>query len=239
MKAYEFESVNKGTIHVEITGHYTDGCVDISAWSDADALTMYRDFFDTDDADEVMVWLAEQGVIFESPRSAYFNKSYIQSVMIDRSAHDAAGIIAGMKAHPDLIGCLPDEVLAACDDGEDLPMMNRRINGKRYDTASAQLIGKIGGRKQFEALYRKQTGEYFAHISNERDGEKLVPLSYEDAERMADELDVDIAHFQPLGRAQVSTAVAPETARKLNAYCSKHGVTKRAVLERLIDGLED
>ena len=85
--------------------------------------------------------------------------------------------------------------------------MKKIINGKRYDTDTAKLIGEdwYSNRTDFsywrEELYRKNTGEYFLHGEggpNSRyaesvgqntwsGGEKIIPLSIEAAQKWAEE----------------------------------------------------
>lgn len=90
--------------------------------------------------------------------------------------------------------------------------MNKRINGKRYSTESAKELGSWSngyGRSDFkylyETLYRKSTGEFFlygeggpksqyAERCGDRvyEGEEIRPLTYEEAEKWAeDHLDAD------------------------------------------------
>jgi hypothetical protein len=87
--------------------------------------------------------------------------------------------------------------------------MNRRIDGKRYDTESATLIAETKSHgfsttdfNYYEVyLYRKATGEYFLHgIGNAKSpyaskigqsgwesGEKIIPLSITQAQKWAEE----------------------------------------------------
>lgn len=90
--------------------------------------------------------------------------------------------------------------------------MKKIINGKRYDTEKAKLIGwdLFSNRRDFnfwqETLYQKRTGEFFLHGEggaaskyaesagqNEwTGGSKLIPLSFEKAKKWAEEhLDAD------------------------------------------------
>ena len=80
--------------------------------------------------------------------------------------------------------------------------MKKIINGKVYDTATAELLGSWsspGSATDFshfsESIYRKRTGEFFLHgeggpmsryavqigQNNWRGGEKITPLSWDDA----------------------------------------------------------
>ena len=91
--------------------------------------------------------------------------------------------------------------------------MKKIINGKKYDTETATLVaewdnGRYGRDldRCSEELYRKKTGEYFLYGAggpmsryarscgqNEwRSGEQIIPLSYEAAQKWAEEhLDGD------------------------------------------------
>lgn len=92
--------------------------------------------------------------------------------------------------------------------------MKKIIEGKRYDTEKAELVGEWDNgiydsdfNKVSEALYRKRTGEFFLHGEGGartryaeacgqnawRGGERIMPLSYEEAQRWAEEhLDSDV-----------------------------------------------
>lgn len=84
--------------------------------------------------------------------------------------------------------------------------MKKIINGKKYDTATAQLIGEDswgGGKSDFhwtsEELYKKKTGEYFlfgeggpasGYAKNEGygwcAGEEICPLTIDEAKDWAE-----------------------------------------------------
>lgn len=82
---YRFESANAGTVEISVTGDYDNGCKDI----DACFVGGDHSWLEADDADEIMQWLVDQGVEFESDRSMAFNRAYIQSVLIDGDATEA------------------------------------------------------------------------------------------------------------------------------------------------------
>lgn len=72
--------------------------------------------------------------------------------------------------------------------------MKRIINGKKYNTETAQ---KMGGRDNGynESLYRKKTGEFFLHSEGGElsQGEKIIPLTeIEAVEWAGDHLEVDV-----------------------------------------------
>jgi len=92
--------------------------------------------------------------------------------------------------------------------------MKRIIDGKKYDTETAYMVGQwenmydVSNFHYFsESLYKKRTGEYFLHGEggarsqyaetvgqNEwRGGEKIIPLTYDNARKWAEEhLSVDV-----------------------------------------------
>lgn len=91
--------------------------------------------------------------------------------------------------------------------------MKKIINGKKYDTTTAKCMGEWtnnASRSDFnwcsEMLYRKRTGEFFlygeggpmtryAHCYEDGNwgyGKDIIPLSYEDAQKLAEKhLDAD------------------------------------------------
>ena len=86
MREYRFESKNAGTVCVTVTGEYRDH------WAkdiDVSCATGDGEFVECDDADEIMQWLVDEGVEFESDRSMAFNRAYIQSALIDGDRNGA------------------------------------------------------------------------------------------------------------------------------------------------------
>lgn len=78
---YRFET-SKGTVEISVSGEYDNGCKDVDvSYEGAD-----RTFEECDDADEIIQWLVDEGVKFESMRSCAFNKAYIQHVLIEEDA---------------------------------------------------------------------------------------------------------------------------------------------------------
>lgn len=80
-KTYVFKARN-ATVEISATGDYANGCKDIDASFDGGD----RSWEETDDADEIIQWLVDEGVEFESDRSMAFNRAYIQHVLIDGDA---------------------------------------------------------------------------------------------------------------------------------------------------------
>lgn len=80
---YAFESKNMGTVEIRVTGEYRESSAkDIDVFFEGGD----RSWEEIDDADEIMQWLVDSGVEFESDRSMAFNRAYIQSVLIDGDA---------------------------------------------------------------------------------------------------------------------------------------------------------
>ena len=61
------------------------------------------------------------------------------------------------------------------------------INGRKYDTETARLLGRIMnenasiGCPVFDELYRKKTGEFFQYLWREFYGDEIVPLTEQEA----------------------------------------------------------
>lgn len=94
-KTYTFVSANKGEILITVDGEYQFGTKDISIDVNGE---LYTTIWDTDDAADVINWLTENGVRFESNRSMTANCWYVQGVLIDgdMSAEDVWDQIAAM-----------------------------------------------------------------------------------------------------------------------------------------------
>jgi len=85
--------------------------------------------------------------------------------------------------------------------------MKKIINGKKYDTETAKILGSAGysypGDFSYwqETLYRKKTGEFFVHgiggplskyarsigLNEWTGGEEIIPLSPKEAQKWAEE----------------------------------------------------
>ena len=136
--------------------------------------------------------------------------------------------------------------------------MKKIINGKRYDTDAAKLIG--GWEENLptdlfytgEDLYRKRTGEFFLHcfggaktrfarrIDGDRwtGGEEIIPLSEESAKEWAEEnLDADEyeSAFDVLeGRVIRSVSLTERAAEKAESAAKENGLNFSAYIEKLI-----
>ena len=143
--------------------------------------------------------------------------------------------------------------------------MKKVINGKVYDSDKARALGEYAPnpyRSDFhyfcETLYRKKTGEFFLHGEGNAaskyalscgqnewcGGEKIIPLTYADAQAWAEEhLDGDeyIAIFgepeEDEEKAQIHVNLSKGTISKLKPAAQKNGLTVSADIEQLISDL--
>lgn len=142
--------------------------------------------------------------------------------------------------------------------------MKRIIRNKVYDTATAQKLGDwCNGhytsdfRYCAETLYRKRTGEYFIHgeghamskyASHSGDssgwGEKIIPLSYEEAQKWAEEhLDADdyISIFgEPVeddSLIALNLTLSASAISKFRLVAQRQQISQRELMERLISSL--
>lgn len=128
--------------------------------------------------------------------------------------------------------------------------MRKIINNRRYDTASAQLLGayKSGDPEDpmylQEALYRKRTGECFLHGQGGAStkysrlqqhggwaaGEAIVPLSYAQAKAWAQE-HLGPEAYQAAFEAEISDAIrvhiylSPDKYAKCKKAAAQQGVS--------------
>lgn len=144
--------------------------------------------------------------------------------------------------------------------------MKKIIKNKLYDTDTAQFLGEYApnpDQSNFsyfaETLYRKKTGEFFLHGEgnaaskyarscgqNERcGGEKIVPLTYAEAQAWAEEhLDGEdyIAIFGEPEEDNGSVAalnirISAAKMQKLRQAAGKQGVSLVDLVESMIDEL--
>lgn len=120
--------------------------------------------------------------------------------------------------------------------------MNKIINGKRYDTATATKVARASNGGSWgdfnhweETLYRKRTGEYFLHgeggpmtryakstgQNSWSGGEDLIPLSYENARAWAEE------HLDGDAYEAIFGAVAEDDSRKYTTFSLPTGTVER------------
>ena len=142
--------------------------------------------------------------------------------------------------------------------------MKKVINGKVYDTKTAQCVAEWSnnlGYRDFswmeETLYRKKTGEFFLHgeggpmtryasscgSNSWTGGESIHPMTYREAQEWAEE------HLDGDEYEEIFGAVVEDDSKTTVAYClskqaveiakraaSKEGSSVSALIERLILG---
>lgn len=133
--------------------------------------------------------------------------------------------------------------------------MKKIINGKRYDTGTAQLVGTYTngyGCRDFnfigEDLYRKKTGEFFLHGQGGAlteyaqtvgesvgGGDKIIPLSIEEAQEWAeDHLTGDeyeqIFNVEDEDNVQFSLLLPLSVHEKLKNESEKTGKTMTSLI---------
>lgn len=140
--------------------------------------------------------------------------------------------------------------------------MKKIINGKIYDTATAERAGSWSSNRSTsdfsycsEELYRKRTGEFFLYGeggsmskyavscgNNEWGyGKQIIPLSYEAARKWAEEhlpADRYEAIFGEVGedesRAAVTLSLSASAVQKAKRAAAQQGVSLSAYIEGLI-----
>ncbi len=95
--------------------------------------------------------------------------------------------------------------------------MKKIINGKRYDTDTAKILGSVGyshpGDFNFwvERLYRKKTGEFFLHgfggplskyarrtgLNEWSGGEEIRPLTFREAQKWVEE-NLEVEEYEEI-----------------------------------------
>ena len=129
--------------------------------------------------------------------------------------------------------------------------MKKIINGKRYDTDTAQLMGDAGYgnygdfERWSEELYRKNTGEYFLHgeggamsryaqetgQNQWSGGEKIIPLSYSSAQKWAEEHLSGEKYEEIFGAVDES---ADKISQNVRLAASTVELLKRAAAEKSV-----
>lgn len=140
--------------------------------------------------------------------------------------------------------------------------MKRIIDGKRYDTATAEEVGfaKHGSPRGFEyyeeTLYCKRTGEYFVHgfghgasryakqvAGDWGPGEDIVPMTYEQAREWAErnlEAEDYEREFGPTSECGdgedvvLSVRVSPFTREILRRLSKRTGRSQGDVLDEIV-----
>lgn len=130
--------------------------------------------------------------------------------------------------------------------------MKKIINGRMYDTSTAKLIGDWNNghfTNNFaycsECLYQKKTGEFFLHASYNGNsaswGEKIIPISYEEAQKWAEEkLDAE-RYINTFGepeekeeKVQLKIYVSNVTLSKIKQNASRSGKTLSQYVENML-----
>lgn len=141
--------------------------------------------------------------------------------------------------------------------------MKKIINNKVYDTSTAEKVGEWdNGRwddrlyRCAEVLYRKRTGEFFLHgyggpgskyavstgNSNWSSGEKIIPLSYEAAQKWAEE-HLDGEEYEAIfgeiteddSKTMVAIYLSISKVEHYKRSAAKEGLSLTSYLEGLLD----
>ena len=141
--------------------------------------------------------------------------------------------------------------------------MKRIIDGKKYDTETAYMVGQwenmydVSNFHYFsESLYRKRTGEYFLFgeggamskyaetvgQNQWQGGEKIIPLTYENARKWAEEhLGVDVyeSEFGEVSEDDESTIavtvrVSKSTKDAIDKLAARTGKTRGEIVSAAI-----
>lgn len=141
--------------------------------------------------------------------------------------------------------------------------MKKIINGKVYDTETAQKVGFWSnslGYNDFnwreESLYRKKTGEYFLYGEGgprtnyaERvgnmwgSGERIMPLTFAEAKKWAEE-HLDGEDYEKIfgevtedeSRVQVCYSLSAATVEAIKRKAAELGISASAYIELLVKG---
>ena len=146
--------------------------------------------------------------------------------------------------------------------------MKKIINGKRYDTETAEYIGSTSwgdGPRDFnywsEELYRKRTGEFFLHgegganskyreeisMNSWSGGERIIPLTDEEAREWAEEyLDSEayeklftVTEEEDTGKKIQSFSISGDVIAKLTRLSRAHGMSRSQIIEDLVRAAEE
>ena len=138
--------------------------------------------------------------------------------------------------------------------------MKKIINGKVYDTCTAEHVGDwwngdTGFGRCYEVLYRKRTGEFFLYGkggpmskyavscgNNEWGGsEKIIPLSYKAVQEWAKEHLDEEEYEKSFGevveddtRAYITLSLAKSAVEQAKRNASKNGLSLSVYIESLI-----
>ena len=140
--------------------------------------------------------------------------------------------------------------------------MKKIINNKKYDTETATVVGEWsngGSWNDFnhceETLYQKRTGEFFLfgeggartqyaeRVDNNcwSAGEDIIPLSYEDAQKWAEEhLDAD--DYEEIfgevtedgSKKTIAVNLSVSTIENAKRYVAQKGISLSTLIEQLL-----
>jgi hypothetical protein len=144
--------------------------------------------------------------------------------------------------------------------------MKKYINGRKYDTETAQAVGSWSNNRSYgdfsrceETLYRKKTGEFFLHgeggpmsryaksagDNSWSGGEEIRPMTFDEAREWAEEqLDGDEYEkiFGEIGDDDtdvlISAVVKASSRDRLRRAVEKTGKTAGQILDELIEAME-
>lgn len=139
--------------------------------------------------------------------------------------------------------------------------MKKVIDGKRYDTETAQLCGEAeyGNRSDFrwahECLYQKRTGEFFLYgeggalsayrkevsLNQWEGGEKIIPLTEAGARKWA-EKNLDGEDYEKIftveepeeGKKIQSFSLSGDVIAKLTQLSRDHKMSRSQIIEDLV-----
>lgn len=140
--------------------------------------------------------------------------------------------------------------------------MKKIINGKRYDTETAELCGshEYGYPGDFnhvsEELYQKRTGEFFLHgegganskyreevsMNTWTGGEKIIPLTDDEAKEWtekylgAEEYEklFTVMEEEDPGKKIQSFSISGDVIAKLTRLSRTHGMSRSQIIEDLV-----
>lgn len=142
--------------------------------------------------------------------------------------------------------------------------MNRVINGKRYDTETAECVGSWDNGQQCgdfgwycERLFKKRTGEFFLNREGGAStrmarpcgsnswigGEDVEPISYEEAAKWAEEHLTGDEYAEVFGEPDEGTSplylksISAAAKAKLDREASRTGKTQARIVEELLEAL--
>lgn len=116
--------------------------------------------------------------------------------------------------------------------------MKKIINGRKYDTETAAVIGS--SKESNETLYRKRTGEYFMYWDGW--GEEIIPMNVKDAQDWAERhMDAEAYEmaFGPVSEdaadVMISAKLPAAVDAKLRRLAAESQTSVTAILINLIE----